>query len=257
MLIGTAQTYDDYFTAYDFASDTKLWTSTKSNDGAAAITHADLDGDGKPDLVAISNAGVVQVHNVANQTLVWSSAALGTGTDIDVTDLDGDGVKEIIALGSSKVVVFGVASGGGYSQKAQYSVSGANGLLVADTNGDGKPEIYVLGNGSNYNTMTVTQLDRTLALLKTFPVASNAYSIHLEQSAFARKNLVIATTGSYYGTGSNEHLEIVDPSSGALVWQSPELAGYVGKHSLSFYDLQGSGNLQLVLGTSVGMLVTR
>ena len=257
MLIGTAQTYDDYFTAYDFATDTKLWTSTKNNDGAAAITHADLNGDGKQDLVAITNAGIVQVHDVANQTLIWSSTGLGGGTDIGVADLDGDGIKEIIALGSGQVVVFGVASGGGYIQKAQYSLSGGSGLLVADTNGDGKPEIYVLGNGSNYSTMVVTQLDRTLALLKTFMVASNASSIHLEQSAFARKNLVIATTGSYYSTGTNEHLEIVDPSSGNLVWQSPELEGYVGKHSLSFYDLQNSGNLQLVLGTSVGMLVTQ
>ena len=258
MLIGTAALYNDYFTAYDFASDTKLWSSVKGSDGAAAITHADLNGDGKQDLVAITNSGYVQAYDVANQTLIYSSTGLGGGADVAVADLDGDGTREIVALGNSQVVVFSAASGGGYVQKAQYSLTGGSGLLVADTNGDGKPEIYVLGAGSGgYGTMAVMQLDRTLTLLATFPVANGALSIHLEQSAFARKNLVIGTTGDQYSTGTSERLEIIDPSNGNLVWQSPGLEGYVPKHSLSFYDLHNNGKLQLVLGTSLGMLVTQ
>jgi VCBS repeat protein len=231
----------------------------KGNGGAAAMTHADLNGDGKQDLVAITYSGYVQVYDVKNQTLIFSSTGLGGGTDVAVADLDGDGTQEIVALASSQVVVFGTASGGGYIQKAQYSMTnGGSGLLVADTNGDSKPEIYVLGGGSgSYGTMAVTQFDRTLTPVMTFPVANSALSIHLEQSAFARKNLVIGTTGDQYSTGTSEHLEIIDPANGNLVWKSPELEGYVGKHSLSFYDLHNTGNLQLVLGTSLGMLVTQ
>ena len=51
---------------------------------------------------------------------------------------------------------------------------------------------------------------------------------------------------------NNNSLEIAD-FDGTGTQQA--LVG--GKHSISLYDLQNSGNLQMVLGTSVGMLVAR
>ena len=52
-------------------------------------------------------------------------------------------------------------------------------------------------------------------------------------------------------------LEVLDPTSGAQVWQSPPLRGYVPPNSLNYYDLTGSGRMQMVFGTSVGMYVTQ
>jgi hypothetical protein len=61
---------------------------------------------------------------------------------------------------------------------------------------------------------------------------------------------------SYYYTVAPT-LEVIDPTSGAQIWESPPLRGYVPPNSLNFYDLSGSGRQQMVFGTSVGMYVTQ
>lgn len=148
------------------------------------ITHGDLDGDGKPDLV-VSRAG-----NTRNQIFVFRNistpgniefsnaisiflAAGDRAQRIIIRDLDGDGKPEIITTNtesvavseSSTVEVFINKSTPGNIQfefnHLEFKVTGAkttNGLAVADLDGDGKPEIitspllddnvYVLKNTS-------------------------------------------------------------------------------------------------------------
>jgi len=219
--------------------------------------HGDMNHDGIDDLVGITSGGYVYAYDVAHQVLIWSSTGLNGGRDIAVADLDGDGVPEIIALSNDQVIVY-AKSGSTYLQRAAYGVAGIS-LLVADTNGDGKPEIYVLaGNGFGATSSTVYQFDHTLASLNSFTVPA-ASGLYLEQSAFARKNLVVATTGSalWPDTGSPSLLQVVDPSNGALVWMSPPLVGNVSLNSLGFYDLNGDGKLKIAFGTATGMYLTQ
>lgn len=258
MLIGTATLYNDYFTAFDFATSTETWksglvSSAGSYGGGVAIVHADLNNDGIDDLVGITSGGYVYVYDVAHQVLIWSSTGLsGGGTDIAVADLDGDGVPEIIALTGSGVVVY-ARSGSTYLQRASYSVPGTS-LLIADTNGDGKPEVYVLAR-SYVDTSTIYQFDNNLNVLNSFTV-TGAGTLFLEKSAFTRKNLVVGTSSNTF-SGSTTVLQVVDPSTGALVWASPPLLGIVSQNSLEFYDFAGTGNLQMTFGTSTGMYVTQ
>ena len=248
VLLGTANLYNPYFTAFDFASSVKQWSSPQLSVSPTAVTHADVNGDGVPDLIGITPDGHLYAWDVRGQTLIWSMSGIGYGLNVAVGDLYGDGKQEIIALTSTQVLVFTYSSAG-LTQTASYSVTGSD-LLVADTNGDGKAEIYVLASGSS---ASVYQLDGSLTLLNTYPVGStgaSATSLYLEESAFSRKNIVVALA---YPTT----LEVIDPSSGAQIWESPPLRGPVSPNSLSFYDLSGTGQLQMVFGTSVGMYVTQ
>ena len=260
MLIATAALYDDYFTAFDFASGTQSWKSGTLgfSAGGVAITHADLNNDGVDDLVGITATGYIYVYDVTHQVLLWSSTGLsGGGKDIAVADLDGDGVPEIIALTGEGVFVY-ARSGSTYLQRAYYSVTGTS-LLVADTNGDGKPEVYALASNGNggYGSgpPTIYQLDNNLNVLNSFTVGG-ATALFLEKSAFAHKNLVVANSNGS-SPAITSALQVIDPSSGALIWSSPPLLGPVSPRSLEFYDFGGTGKVQLTFGTSTGMYVTQ
>ena len=261
VLLGTANTYTPYFTAFDFASSVKQWSSPQLSTSPTAVTHADVNGDGVPDLIGITPDGHLYAWDVRGQTLIWSVSGLGNGYAVDVAvgDLYGDGNQEIIVLTSTQVLVFTYSSTS-VTQKASYAVTGTD-LLVADTNGDGKAEIYVLAYNYASSSASVYQLDGSLTLLNTYPVGSADAppgSLYLEESAFPRKNIVVALGSPNYGlTTVAPTLEVIDPTSGAQIWESPPLRGYVLPNSLNFYDLSGNGQLQMVFGTSVGMYVTQ
>ena len=259
VLLGTATLYNPYLTAFDFASSVKQWSSPQLSGSATAVTHADVNGDGVSDLIAVTSDGHLYAWDVRDQTLIWSLSGIGSGLDVAVGDVYGDGNQEIIALTTTQVLVYTYGSAG-LTQKASYTVSGTD-LLVADTNGDGKAEIYVLA-ATNYltNNASVYQLDGSLTLLNTYPIGSGgttASSIYLEQSAFPRKNIVVSVGPQSQLNAISPVLAVIDPSSGAQIWQSPPLLGSVSPNSLNYYDLTGSGRLQMVFGTSVGMYVTQ
>ena len=256
MLLGTATLYNGYFTAYDFTSNTKTWVSGQVGDGAA-VTHADLNQDSVDDMIGITSLGYVYAWDVAHQTLLWSSTQLTGGRDVAAVDLDGDGVPEIIALAQNRVVIYKYSSvTSGYLEAFSYMVTASN-LLVADTDGDGVPEIFLLNayNGGQGDG-SITQLNSSLQVLHQYTVV-NAGSLDLEQSAFGRKNLVVSISNPslYYSQASR--IAVVDPTSGTIIWQSPFVSGSVPGHSVSFYDWNHDGQLEMCFGTSAGMYVTR
>jgi hypothetical protein len=251
MLVGTANLYTNYFTAYDFDSDAKLWLSANTTANSTGITHADLTGDGVDDAIGLTGDGHVYVWDIKHQAVVWASTGMNGGSRVTVADLDGDGVKEIIALASDRVVVFARSGANTYLERASYSIQGLD-LLVADTDGDGKPEVYVLVSGPS-----IVRLDYNLHLLGSYSVPP-AQGIYLEASAFARKNIVLAQTESQYPyPPASAQLSIVDPASGALIWASTPIPGTVGVNALSFHDVNSDGRLEMIFGTSYGMFVTR
>jgi hypothetical protein len=256
MLLGTATLYNGYFTAYDFTSNTKTWVSGQVGDGVA-VTHADLNHDSIDDMIGITSQGYVYAWDVLHQTLLWSSTQLAGGRDVAAVDLDGDGVPEIIALAQDRVVIYkysGTTSG--YLEAFSYSVTASN-LLVADTNGDGVPEIFVLNafNGGGGDG-TITQLNTSLQVLHQYTVPY-AGSLDLEQSAFGRKNLVISISNPSLTYSQASRIAVVDPISGTIIWQSPFMSGSVPAHSVSFFDWNHDGQLEMCFGTSAGMYVTR
>jgi hypothetical protein len=113
---------------------------------------ADLNGDGKPDLIWQSSDGSVAVWYMGGAAgSTYQSAALLAGPSSGwriaaVADLNGDGIPDLIWQSSDGSVVvwyMGGADGSTY-QSAKLLAGPSSGwriAAVADLNGDGKPDL--------------------------------------------------------------------------------------------------------------------
>ncbi len=115
-------------------------------DGYPAIS--DLDGDGKPELIVVSD-GNVRVHDAATgvmlATVVMPGA--GRGGPPTVADFDGDGAMEIASANGSAYAVFEYTSQPSpeltvkWSKETQDLSSNVTGSTVFDFEGDGAAEV--------------------------------------------------------------------------------------------------------------------
>jgi hypothetical protein len=258
LFLGSANLYDGYFAAYDFSANALEWQSPAGAGTGTAVTHADLNADGNADLIGITAEGYIYAYDVHAQTLLWKSTGLGGGgIDVAVADLDNDGKGEIVAALTDRLVIYGkAASGSGYVERASVAAGSLQDLLVADLNGDGDPEISVLW-ASYSGPSTLTVYDDQLQVVRSVPIGVRASGVFLEDSAFARKNVLVSTAPSDYPQTSPNEIWAVDPVSGAEVWHSPPLVGAVRPNSLQFVDVNNDGKKEITFATMFGMHYTR
>ena len=243
-------------TAYDIAASNveaqlSLDVATVAHQKFARMVPADINEDGFPDMIAFTVDGYIDVFDVRNQTLLWrSSDATTTAANVDAGDLDGDGKIEIIAASRTTLFVFGHGTQPNtFVKRAEYGYQPDYGLitdvLVADTDGNGTPEIYTL-NTVDGVSMSVHRFDAQLAEQSSFKPDGVVYGLALEDIGNSRKNLLLL----------GKRLRSVDAINGAVVWASPDLPGSVQRESIHYVDLNGDGRKELSLG-GIGMSVTR
>ena len=119
--------------------------------GSDSLTAADLNGDGRTDLVATSRNGDTSGFTV------YLSAGAGSFTSqvfpmpngsnpnsVIIADVNQDGVPDLVIVGSTSFVFLGEGAGM-FGPASQLGVSGNSGA-VADLNGDGFPDLIVIDN---------------------------------------------------------------------------------------------------------------
>lgn len=265
VFVGTASHYDGYFAAWDPATATVTWTSPQatSSDAPAAVRAADLSGDGHPDMVGLTNAGVIWVWDVRNASLVWKSTSLGAANALEIVELDGAGRPEIVVGAGTRIVVYRWSDAAGlFLEAASAAIPGTDtwrrtvDLAAGDCDGDGTPEVYALV-GSSFQSSAVVVYDATLRRLGEFTLPVTASSLHVEDLGTSRKNLAVSLpVGTSTGYGGEPHvLAAIDPSTGDEIWRSPLLFGAVPRDSVSW--IQQGGRWHLVLGTDRSMVMTR
>jgi hypothetical protein len=150
---------------------------------------ADFNGDGRPDLV-VSNNGGSNLSVLFNQTTAGAAtpafttqipyAAGGAPFIVAAADFNGDGRPDLVAVdtnSNSVSVLLNTANGGAalpnFGAQQTFAVENSpDELVVADFNGDGRPDLAVANSGGG--TVTV--------LLNTTPAGSNTVSFAAPQT---------------------------------------------------------------------------
>ncbi|HEV2693441.1 MAG TPA: VCBS repeat-containing protein [Verrucomicrobiae bacterium] len=144
--------------------------------GAVTVTVADVNGDGKPDLICANyndptNTLTVLTNNGSGVFGSNMSFSIGTGVGVVVAaDFNGDGKVDLVCNSSGTTLTVLTNSGGGFftNNVTLNTASLPAGIAVADVNGDGRPDVVC----ANYISDTLNVFTNTLTGLRANPVQS-------------------------------------------------------------------------------------
>jgi len=186
---------------------------TGGGGSAVSVTAADLNGDGKPDLAALTS-GSADVGNTVTVMLNNGDGTLATPVDypseegplsIAVADLNGDGKPDLAVVNDfgSNVSVLLNHGDGTFAAKVDYVTAYApDSVAVADMNGDGKPDLVV---ANAYGTMTVLlgNGDGTFAAMLGYASGLDSRQVVVaDLNGDGKPDLAVANSGITIGTGT-------------------------------------------------------
>jgi hypothetical protein len=140
----------------DLAADVSYPSETGAGVGPVSVSVADINGDGKPDLVTANGRdGTVSVlmNNGDGTFAVPVSYAAGTDpVAVAVGDLNGDGLPDLVvadAAGNSVQILLNDGAGDFAAPVATPDGKGPVAVILADVNGDGHPDVVVADQGDS------------------------------------------------------------------------------------------------------------
>lgn len=243
-----------YSIVYDFYNDTIEWLSPYNLGDAKAVTHGDLNGDGNPDFVVISESGYLGVYDVSNYTLLWSTQVNLRGHDVELADIDSDGELEIVAAFDDNIMLYKKVEGH-YENTGSVTVENPFDIAMDDLDGNGTPEI--ISTVPSRSASEVKIFNQNLESISQFTISGEIMSFYIEDLDVPRKNLLLSMRNVSPESKVSTYLVVVDALTGHEITTSPPIISYVPKNSLHFHDTDGDGQKNIIFGTYRAMYITR
>ena len=177
---------------------------------STSSTIGDFNGDGLPDVASISPSGetatVLLSQGATTPAIpVVTNPLSCTPTTLTAADMNADKKLDLVLTCSAGYVVVMLGNGDGtFQTPAYYAVSGLVGSAQpVDLNGDGYPDIAVIGQGIAVLLNQGNSAPGMLSTPKLYPTTNNSYSIQAgDFNGDGKQDLLIGPTLAVaYGNG--------------------------------------------------------
>jgi hypothetical protein len=186
----------------------ELFYGTGGTNGASSVVVADVNLDGKLDLVFVNdtdffgaNTGVLLGNGDGTFRAVkmYSSNASETGgPGLAVVDVNGDGSPDLLVANFAGAVDVLLGNGNGtFRSVVSYSSggSGAQSVAVGDLNGDGKPDVVLANSSLGLSTVAVLLQRATTSTSLTSSLNPSIYGQKVKWTAAVTSSGSITPTG--------------------------------------------------------------
>lgn len=198
----------------------------------SSIALADLNADMKLDVVVgNTSAGTFQVllanttgtNFTAVSTTVAGSNSIG---DVELVDIDADGIRDLIltSRNQSNIVVYQGMANGTFGATPGTFTTGTNanpfGLVVADVNGDGKPDAVVANTALNQVAVLLNTGSRMFGAPAPFGTANAPETVavaDIDKDGVQDILTANGATGNFSylrGTGNNTYAMVANRTTG-------------------------------------------
>ncbi len=235
--------------------------SYRTGDGPDSVAVADLNGDGKRDLVTANydpSTVSVLLNRGAGRFAAKHDYATGKNPYLGTPaadDLNGDGKPDIVTGNFGSVSVLLNRGDGSFEPKRDYAKTGGGSLAIADLNGDGKPDVATASADANIVSVLLNRGDGSFEPKRDYTTGKDPYSLAVAdlngdgKPELVTANLSASTVSVLLNRGDGSFEPRRDHATGPVE---------IGD-DLAIADLNGGGKPDIVTGNdgSVSVLLNR